>query len=72
MVEAFEHELGVHAGETTADGEVTLRAVECLGGCGWATVVAVDNRHRLHVKPGDVAGDRRRSCAASERGRPRR
>ena len=26
VVEAFEEELGVHAGETTADGEVTFRA----------------------------------------------
>ena len=24
------------AGETTEDGEFTLRTVECLGGCGWA------------------------------------
>lgn len=49
VVEAFEASLGVHAGETRGDGGVTLRTVECLGGCGWATVVAVDNRHRLHV-----------------------
>ena len=56
VVEAFERELGMHVGETTEDGAVTLRTVECLGGCGWATVVAVDNRHRLHVRPGDVAG----------------
>ena len=56
VVEAFERELGTHVGETTEDGAVTLRTVECLGGRGWATVVAVDNRHRLHVRPGDVAG----------------
>ena len=56
VVEAFERELGIAIGETTADGGVTLRAVECLGGCGWATVVAVDNRHKLHVRPHDVAG----------------
>jgi NADH-quinone oxidoreductase subunit E len=56
VVEAFERELGMHVGETTEDGAVTLRTVECLGGCGWATVVAVDTRHRLHVRPGDVAG----------------
>ena len=56
VVEAFERELGMRVGETTEDGAVTLRTVECLGGCGWATVVAVDNRHRLHVRPGDVAG----------------
>ena len=56
VVEAFERELGIEVGETTEDGAVTLRTVECLGGCGWATVVAVDNRHRLHVRSGDVAG----------------
>ena len=56
VVEAFERELGIHAGETTGDGNVTLRTVECLGGCGWATVVALDNRHRLHVRAGDVYG----------------
>jgi NADH-quinone oxidoreductase subunit E len=56
VVAAFERELDMHVGETTADGEVTLRTVECLGGCGWATVVAIDNRHRLHVRAGDVRG----------------
>ena len=54
VVEALERELGVHVGQTTDDGNVTLRAVECLGGCGWATVVAVDNHHKLHVRAGDV------------------
>ncbi len=52
VVEAFESELGLKAGDT-AD-EFTLRTVECLGGCGWATIVAVNNRHRLHVQAGDV------------------
>ena len=56
VVEAFEGALGIRAGETTEDGEITFRAVECLGGCGYATVVAVDNRQRLHVKPEDAAG----------------
>jgi NADH-quinone oxidoreductase subunit E len=56
VVEAFERSLGIAVGETTQDGSVTLRTVECLGGCGWATVVAVDNRHRLHVRAPDVAG----------------
>ena len=56
VLEAFEQELGVGAGETTEDGAVTLRPVECLGGCGWATIVAVDHRFRTHVQPGDVPG----------------
>ena len=52
VVEAFEKELGLRAGETT--DAFTLRTVECLGGCGWATIVAVNNRHRLHVQAEDV------------------
>jgi NADH-quinone oxidoreductase E subunit len=54
VVEAFESELGVAPGETTEDGEITFRVVECLGGCGYATVVSVDNRYRQFVKPEDV------------------
>ena len=55
VLDAFERELGVGPGETTQDGAVTLRAVECLGGCGYATVVAVDHRYRHNVKPEDAA-----------------
>jgi NADH-quinone oxidoreductase subunit E len=54
VVDAFGTELGVAPGETTEDGEITLRTVECLGGCGYATVVSVDNRYRQFVKPEDV------------------
>jgi NADH-quinone oxidoreductase subunit E len=54
VVDAFEDELGVPAGETTADGEVTFRTVECLGGCGYATVVAVDHRYEQFVTPAIV------------------
>jgi NADH-quinone oxidoreductase subunit E len=54
VLEAFERELGVPAGETTDDGAVTLRTVECAGGCGWGTVVVVDHRYREPVRPDDV------------------
>jgi NADH-quinone oxidoreductase E subunit len=54
VVEAFQEELGVRPGETTEDGEITLRTIECAGGCGWGTVVAVDHRYREPVKPEDV------------------
>jgi NADH-quinone oxidoreductase subunit E len=54
VLEAFERELGVAPGETTEDGEVTLRTIECAGGCGWGTVVVVDDRYREPVKPEDV------------------
>jgi len=54
VMDAFESELGCRAGETSPDGKVTLRAVECLGGCGWATIVAVDSHYRTHIGAGDV------------------
>ena len=54
VVEAFERELGVRPGETTEDGEVTLKTMECAGGCGWAPVVVVDHRYREPAKPEDV------------------
>jgi NADH-quinone oxidoreductase subunit E len=54
VVSAFEDALGVRAGQTTADGKVTFRTVECLGGCGYATVVAVDSRYHQHVTPEGV------------------
>ena len=54
VVDAFERELGVSAGGTTEDGEITLRLIECAGGCGWGTVVAIDNRYREPVRAEDV------------------
>ena len=54
VVEAFEAELGLRAGETTENGEVTLRAVECAGGCGYAPVVVIDHRYREPVRPENV------------------
>jgi NADH-quinone oxidoreductase subunit E len=56
VLEAFERALGIHAGETTGDGEITLRAVECLGGCSTPTIVAVDHVYKQSVTPADVSG----------------
>jgi len=54
VLESLEAELGISAGETTDDGEFSLRTVECAGGCGWGTVVAVNSRYKEHVKATDV------------------
>jgi len=51
----FEHlkkKLGVENGGTSADGRVTLREVECLGSCGTAPVMLLDEeeqRERLTI-----------------------
>jgi NADH-quinone oxidoreductase subunit E len=54
VVEAFESELGIKAGETTDDGEFTLTTIECAGGCGWGTVVTVDWRYKERISADDV------------------
>ena len=54
VVDAFERELGIPPGETTEDGEVTFRLIECAGGCGYAPVVVVDQRYREPVRPDEV------------------
>ena len=55
VVEAFERELGVRPGETTEDGAVTFRTMECAGGCGYAPVVVIDSHYREPVAPDDVS-----------------
>jgi NADH-quinone oxidoreductase subunit E len=54
VVEAFQDELGCRAGETSSDGKVTLRTIECLGGCGWGTIVSIDHHYRTRVTADDV------------------
>jgi NADH-quinone oxidoreductase E subunit len=54
VVDAFEEQLGIPAGETSEDGEVTFRLIECAGGCGYAPVVVVDHWYHEPTKPEDV------------------
>jgi NADH-quinone oxidoreductase subunit E len=42
ILEALQDHLGVHAGETTADGRVTLEHIECNAACDYAPVVMVN------------------------------
>jgi NADH-quinone oxidoreductase E subunit len=56
VVDAFESELGITPGETSEDGEFTLRLIECAGGCGYAPVVVADHRYREPTRPEDVPG----------------
>jgi NADH-quinone oxidoreductase E subunit len=54
VVDALEIELGIPPGETSDDGEVTFRLIECAGGCGSAPLVVVDHRYRDPTGPEDV------------------
>jgi NADH-quinone oxidoreductase subunit E len=45
LIDHLANRLGVKPGETTADGHFTLSTVECLGSCGTAPVVMVNERY---------------------------
>ncbi len=42
ILDTLESELGVHAGQTTADGLITLEHIECNAACDYAPVVMVN------------------------------
>ncbi|HVV68716.1 MAG TPA: NADH-quinone oxidoreductase subunit NuoE [Gammaproteobacteria bacterium] len=44
LLEHLEQRLGIHPGETTADGEFTLKEVECLAACTGAPMLQIDDR----------------------------
>jgi len=43
VLEAFERELGIKAGESTPDGAYSLEATGCLGACAQAPLVMVND-----------------------------
>ncbi|HRG96400.1 MAG TPA: NAD(P)H-dependent oxidoreductase subunit E [Polyangiaceae bacterium] len=49
-----EKRLGIHAGETTSDGTITLRTAECLASCGTAPMIQVDKDYFENLTPEKV------------------
>jgi NADH-quinone oxidoreductase subunit E len=45
MLAHCEKKLGIHAGQTTPDGKVTLRTAECLASCGTGPMMQVDKQY---------------------------
>jgi bidirectional [NiFe] hydrogenase diaphorase subunit len=50
LLATAEKAAGVHVGETTADGQLTLTTTRCLGACGVAPVVVLDGAIVPHAK----------------------
>jgi NADH-quinone oxidoreductase E subunit len=51
---AFLEHTGTAAGEVSEDGEFTVIEAECLGACGFPTVVQINNRYFEGVEAEDV------------------
>ncbi|MGN0753235.1 MAG: NADH-quinone oxidoreductase subunit NuoE [Aristaeellaceae bacterium] len=56
VLDELEKELGVPAGSTTSDGMFTLNATRCLGACGLAPVIMVNDDVYGRMTPDQVAG----------------
>ncbi len=56
VLKAFQKELGITPGQTTADLEFTLETVACIGACGLAPVIMVDEDTHGRVSPESVKG----------------
>ena len=56
VIAACESRLGVSVGETTADGRFTLSTVECLGSCGTAPVMMVNEKYVENVSVESLDG----------------
>jgi len=55
ILEKFETELKVKAGETTSDGLFTIETVACVGACSIAPVITIDEEFFGRLQPKEVA-----------------
>jgi NADH-quinone oxidoreductase subunit E len=46
-----EKRLGIHEGETSGDGAITLRSAECLASCATAPMMQVDKDYHENLTP---------------------
>ncbi len=51
LMDHIKSALGIEAGETTADGRFTFSTVECLGSCGTAPVMMVNETYHESMSP---------------------
>lgn len=65
IMEMLEKELGIKAGNTTADGKFSLEGVRCLGACALAPIVVIDDEP-LGQMTSDAASSKVRDLRAGK------
>ena len=56
VLEKVENELNIPTGKTTKDGKFTIQATRCLGCCGLAPVMTINDDVYGRLKPEDIPG----------------
>jgi len=54
VMQQLQQRLGIKAGETTEDGLITLREVECLAACGAAPMMQIDKTYHENLTPESI------------------
>lgn len=54
LITAIEQKYGIQPGETTADRELTIEIVYCVGSCALAPVAVLDDRVMGHSRPDKI------------------
>jgi NADH-quinone oxidoreductase subunit E/NADH-quinone oxidoreductase subunit F/NADP-reducing hydrogenase subunit HndA len=54
IMEAIKEELGLDVGETTSNGMFTLKATRCIGACGLAPVITINDDVYGRLSPSDI------------------
>ncbi|WP_040194554.1 NADH-quinone oxidoreductase subunit NuoE family protein [Clostridium culturomicium] len=54
ILKEFEKELGIKNGETSSDMQFTLGSLRCVGACGLAPVLTINDKVYGHVTTADV------------------
>lgn len=68
IIDYIKEKLHIKVGETTTDGMFTLKAVECLGACGYAPMMQLGKHYREHLtkeKVDAIIEECRNTAAAS-------
>lgn len=56
ILDAIKDELGIEAGETSEDLEFTLESVACIGACGLAPVIMINDDTHGRLTPEKIPG----------------
>lgn len=56
VLDEIKRQLGIQVGSTTKDNKFSLNCLRCVGACGLAPVVIIDDRVYGHMTPDKVGG----------------
>jgi NADH-quinone oxidoreductase subunit E len=54
LIDHLENRLGCHVGQTSADGQFTLKTVECLAACGMGPMLQIREQYHENLDPQKV------------------